>query len=173
MEIDTPTMADVQPLPSPDIGWKRGELVLDSQPTVHVLYSQWKGRRCDMCFRSTNKLRRCSGCKFMFYCSKVCQEQDWNPCHRVECKSKLALALADLAKCVDALGRPRWKSAQIQLAFRLLTRWRLDPNNVWPQQFLSVCVQLAKLNFFLHLDVAFDQTNRLTLLSPLVSLEHN
>lgn len=115
-----------------------GELLLDVDPTVHVLYSQWKGRRCDHCFCLAEKLRRCSGCKYMFYCGRTCQQTDWNPCHRVECKAKLPLALADLSKCVDALGRPRWKSAQIQLAFRLLTRWRLDPNGGWPDRCLLV-----------------------------------
>lgn len=119
--------------------WQCGEMILNTEPTVQVLYSQWKGKRCDLCFANKDKLRRCSGCKFMFYCSKHCQELDWNPCHRVECKSKFHIALIDLAKCVDALGRPRWKSAQIQLAFRLIVRWRLN-SNAWPERFLTVCL---------------------------------
>ena len=32
------------------------------------------------------KLRRCSGCRKMFYCSKECQEEHWGKVHKAHCK---------------------------------------------------------------------------------------
>src|SRR5690606_24245735 len=111
-----------------------GHIILDVQPTVQALLCHWKARRCDFCFKlaqAGSKLRRCTGCRFMFYCGRECQQADWQSCHRVECKGRLPAAYRSLSSCVDALGRPRWQLAQIQLALSLLIKWRLVPNFGW------------------------------------------
>lgn len=93
----------------------------DLVPLVHVLLSNWKGKKCDYCFREA-QLRKCSGCHCMFYCSQQCQKLDWYPCHRVECKSRANSLLFELSKCVDPEGKPKWKISKLQLIFRYLIK---------------------------------------------------
>ena len=45
------------------------------------------GKQCDACFTPTDKLFRCGNCKVIYYCSKECQVQHWNHCHKYECES--------------------------------------------------------------------------------------
>jgi hypothetical protein len=40
---------------------------------------------CSYCFMKGGKLLCCSACKFVYYCSKDCQRNDW-PNHQHECK---------------------------------------------------------------------------------------
>lgn len=102
--------------------FNKGDKLFDHiEPSVHVLYSNWKSKRCDYCFRLA-ELRKCSGCHTMFYCSQYCQKMDWYPCHRVECKSKAYLLFHDLSRCVDAQGKPKWKMSKLQLMFRYLIK---------------------------------------------------
>ena len=102
--------------------FNKGDKLFDNLvPLVHVLYSGWKGKKCDYCFREA-ELRKCSGCYFMFYCSQLCQKLDWYPCHRVECKSKANLLFFDLSKCIDQQGKPKWKISKLQLIFRYLIK---------------------------------------------------
>jgi radical SAM protein with 4Fe4S-binding SPASM domain len=48
--------------------------------------------------RSTTKLRQCSACKKVYYCSAECQKAHWKV-HKADCKKEQALqTLAALAK---------------------------------------------------------------------------
>lgn len=62
-----------------------GDSVLTETAFCHLLSSKERGKRCDFCFLDSNKLLRCSKCKFMYYCSVSCQHQDWGM-HKQECK---------------------------------------------------------------------------------------
>ena len=97
------------------------KLYSDLVPLVHILLSNWKGKRCDYCFREA-QLRKCSGCHLMFYCGQQCQKLDWYPCHRIECKSRVNFLLFELSKCVDPDGKPKWKISKLQLIFRYLIK---------------------------------------------------
>ncbi len=41
--------------------------------------------KCDNCDQEYEKTGRCKTCKIKRYCSRECQEQDWNS-HKKECK---------------------------------------------------------------------------------------
>jgi len=43
-------------------------------------------RRCQYCFKSDDKLSKCSSCNVVHYCSKECQKGDWKT-HKEYCKS--------------------------------------------------------------------------------------
>ncbi|XP_021369225.1 uncharacterized protein LOC110460574 isoform X2 [Mizuhopecten yessoensis] len=42
--------------------------------------------KCEVCDKKTSSLRRCSACQQVYYCSTVCQREDWKRQHRVKCK---------------------------------------------------------------------------------------
>ncbi|RWS06539.1 hypothetical protein B4U79_16202 [Dinothrombium tinctorium] len=107
------------------MGFKTGETILCTQPLVQVLYSNWKGKRCDYCFKA-GPVRKCMKCQFVFYCNVECQRNDWNPCHKIECRCKFHEILNDFVDCMETRGCPKWKTAQIQLIFRYMTKIKLD-----------------------------------------------
>ena len=41
---------------------------------------------CAFCHSKTENLKRCSGCKRVFYCSKTCQKNHWKE-HKPECQN--------------------------------------------------------------------------------------
>ncbi|XP_033760710.1 uncharacterized protein LOC117342620 isoform X2 [Pecten maximus] len=43
-------------------------------------------KKCGYCGRNTLSLRRCSSCQDVYYCSTVCQHEDWRGQHKVRCK---------------------------------------------------------------------------------------
>ena len=45
---------------------------------------------CHHCLQSSERMNRCSACKFSKYCSPWCQKEDWAT-HKHECKELLAL----------------------------------------------------------------------------------
>ncbi|XP_075059652.1 histone-lysine N-methyltransferase SMYD3 isoform X2 [Mixophyes fleayi] len=62
------------------------ETVTCTQPYVYTV-SREKSRRavaCDHCLRRTEKLQRCSQCKFARYCDSLCQKNAWKD-HKREC----------------------------------------------------------------------------------------
>jgi hypothetical protein len=61
-----------------------GDIIITSEPLVHVLSSQFKGIYCDYCFLKNESLKKCSHCKKMYYCDNECQQKDWK-CHKLEC----------------------------------------------------------------------------------------
>jgi len=44
-----------------------------------------KVRVCENCGKEGEKLKKCSACKLVWYCSEECQLGDWKA-HKVECK---------------------------------------------------------------------------------------
>ncbi|KAH0550734.1 histone-lysine N-methyltransferase SMYD3 [Cotesia glomerata] len=64
---------------------KKGTTIITAEPFVFILGSLHRKERCDYCFNS-GKISRCSGCQFVYYCSKNCQKKGWL-IHKVECPS--------------------------------------------------------------------------------------
>ncbi|XP_034935410.1 histone-lysine N-methyltransferase SMYD3 isoform X2 [Chelonus insularis] len=62
---------------------KKGTTIITAEPFTFVLSSQHRTERCDYCFQS-GKISRCSGCQYVYYCSKNCQRRGWIT-HKVEC----------------------------------------------------------------------------------------
>ena len=46
----------------------------------HILEEEWRKNHCN------SKMKRCSACKQVYYCSSECQKKDWNG-HKIICKS--------------------------------------------------------------------------------------
>ncbi len=63
-----------------------GDIITTCEPLFHVIYSQFKGIRCDFCHSNDNRLKKCSNCRQMFYCDQNCQKNDWVFGHKNECK---------------------------------------------------------------------------------------
>ncbi|XP_021369227.1 uncharacterized protein LOC110460574 isoform X4 [Mizuhopecten yessoensis] len=42
--------------------------------------------KCGFCDKKTLSLRRCSACQQVYYCSTVCQREDWKLQHKAKCK---------------------------------------------------------------------------------------
>lgn len=60
----------------------------DVTPTIQVKWTKSNTtiRRCQYCFKSDEKLSKCSSCNVVHYCSKECQRRDWKT-HKVYCNS--------------------------------------------------------------------------------------
>lgn len=54
-----------------------------------------RGKLCDSCFKPSESLKKCSGCRIVYYCDQDCQKIDWRACHKHgECDAyKKALVL--------------------------------------------------------------------------------
>ena len=79
-----------QPTEETAISFKRGEVVLRSQPFTYVLEAQFRTSVCDYCLQQcqdneTMKGKRCSACKIVYYCNTSCQKKAWFNHHREEC----------------------------------------------------------------------------------------
>src|SRR6218665_1989462 len=66
--------------------YERGELISSSYPFVHALSNDAKSNYCDNCCDANQSLKRCNGCRNMFYCTQKCQKFDWK-WHKYECKT--------------------------------------------------------------------------------------
>ncbi|GLG97705.1 Histone-lysine N-methyltransferase SMYD3 [Gryllus bimaculatus] len=60
-----------------------GTVILTAKPFAFVLKSKLRSDRCNHCFNRA-KVLRCSGCQYLYYCSRECQKQAWNE-HKYEC----------------------------------------------------------------------------------------
>lgn len=73
---------------------KAGEAVLRWPALSMTLHGEFRGRRCDHCFRSRadadGALKRCGRCRVVQYCGRACQQADW-PDHRIECAARASL----------------------------------------------------------------------------------
>ncbi|KAG7382458.1 SET and MYND domain-containing protein 3 [Phytophthora pseudosyringae] len=94
-------------------GLAAGDLALRASASAAVLLPELWGSHCHKCFVSGVRLRRCGRCSTAFYCSKACQQADWAPDHRKECKS-----LGQLAQ----LGLRSDQVADVLLLGRVLRR---------------------------------------------------
>lgn len=71
---------------------KPGEEIFKEPPIVKTLTNaKYRGVRCDFCFNDPEKLSKCSRCKYVWYCNKNCQSEDWN-LHKHECKCLVKVA---------------------------------------------------------------------------------
>ncbi|KAL4093758.1 hypothetical protein PRIC1_011188 [Phytophthora ramorum] len=100
-----------------------GDLALQAQALAAVLLPELWGSHCHKCFSSGTRLSRCGRCRTAFYCSRACQQADWQPDHRQECKS-----LAQLA----SLGLRNDQVADVLLLGRVMRREEAD--GVKPQE---------------------------------------
>ncbi|EGC39312.1 hypothetical protein DICPUDRAFT_147973 [Dictyostelium purpureum] len=82
--------------------FKKGEEILSNiEPYVHSVPQH--NIVCDYCLKNKNNenlnttisLKRCTGCKLIYYCSIDCQKKAW-PIHKHECKILLAAAQESL-----------------------------------------------------------------------------
>ncbi|RIA92052.1 hypothetical protein C1645_765986 [Glomus cerebriforme] len=62
-----------------------GALVMEDIPYAAVVDDLNLSTICSNCFMKSGKLLCCSACKFVYYCSKDCQRNDWSN-HQHECK---------------------------------------------------------------------------------------
>lgn len=53
---------------------------------------------CDVCGKTSARLRRCSGCCVMLYCSSSCQKKDWKSGHKEACREAQAIVAELKAK---------------------------------------------------------------------------
>ncbi|KUF85220.1 N-lysine methyltransferase SMYD2 [Phytophthora nicotianae] len=90
-----------------------GDLALRASVSAAVLLPELWSSHCHKCFATGVRLSRCGRCNTAFYCSKACQQADWVPDHRKECKS-----LAQLAQ----LGLRSDQVADVLLLGRVLRR---------------------------------------------------
>jgi SET and MYND domain-containing protein len=66
-----------------------GDLVFSASPLVSILRPKNLSRYCSNCFAAGNEigsLKRCSQCKYVYYCSEPCQKSHWIE-HKEECQS--------------------------------------------------------------------------------------
>ncbi|EDW78250.1 uncharacterized protein Dwil_GK16327 [Drosophila willistoni] len=62
---------------------KRGQRILTEKPFAFVLKSKYRQQRCDNCLEE-GKVRKCSNCRYVYYCNRACQTQAWLM-HKHEC----------------------------------------------------------------------------------------
>jgi hypothetical protein len=84
--------ADLAPGSDPNV-ISLAHLVQPSAQTARGLKEMVAARVCSKC-SSAADLRRCSGCKAVYYCSSTCQTGDWKR-HKPACKAAAAAAVAD------------------------------------------------------------------------------
>ncbi|KAE9019457.1 hypothetical protein PR003_g8070 [Phytophthora rubi] len=83
-----------------------GDLALRAPALATVLLPALWDSHCHKCFASGTRLSRCGRCQTALYCSKACQQADWKPDHRKECKTLAQLGLRnDQTADVLLLGR--------------------------------------------------------------------
>lgn len=58
--------------------------------SLHLTRTKWFCYCCfegnNLCLQGNPSLRKCSGCKSVFYCDAECQRADWKIAHSIECK---------------------------------------------------------------------------------------
>ena len=65
-----------------------GTEIARCQPFCHVASADIRNSVCDFCLSqdsSTSSFKKCSGCKFVYYCSVKCQKSAWQTYHKKEC----------------------------------------------------------------------------------------
>ncbi|XP_025114304.1 histone-lysine N-methyltransferase SMYD3-like isoform X2 [Pomacea canaliculata] len=70
---------------SGNMGYKKGDVIMTSEPYAHVLALRHRSERCSYCLMRSADLKRCTACTQLRYCSKKCQRADWSV-HKLECQ---------------------------------------------------------------------------------------
>ncbi|XP_012523348.1 histone-lysine N-methyltransferase SMYD3 [Monomorium pharaonis] len=83
-------------------GIKKGTTIYTGKPFAFVVKSEHRTTRCDNCLKS-EKLLRCTGCQYVYYCDRNCQKKSW-PIHKAECVHlKKILSQGLLIKNIDEI----------------------------------------------------------------------
>ncbi|KAH3744711.1 histone-lysine N-methyltransferase ASHR1 [Pelomyxa schiedti] len=96
----------------------RGDVVLRCAPYAAVVRERRRTTTCQGCWRQ-QECRRCSACKWAYFCSQKCQEKMW-AFHKYECARLAALPVQK---------RP---PDTVILCYRLLCRRKLEMQGVIP-----------------------------------------
>ena len=68
---------------------------------LKVLFKMfWAASKCAFCGEYSTKMKCCSGCMIVPYCSKRCQAKDWKSSHRAICSRKFSELYAILRRRV-------------------------------------------------------------------------
>ncbi|GAB4861380.1 Histone-lysine N-methyltransferase ashr1 [Ancistrocladus abbreviatus] len=97
-----------------------GEVIISQEPYVSVPNNSSAASRCEVCFTSNN-LKKCSACHFVWYCGSTCQKSDWK-LHRFECQ-----ALVKLEK-----ERQKSLTPSIRLMVKLCFKRKLESEKAIP-----------------------------------------
>ncbi|CAN8257745.1 unnamed protein product [Cochlearia groenlandica] len=101
--------------------FRPGEVIVRQDPYVCVPNNSLSESRCDGCFKSNDKLKKCSACQVVLYCGSSCQKLEWK-LHSHECK-----ALTRLDKEKRKLVTPT-----IRLMVKLYIKKKLQYDKVMP-----------------------------------------
>ncbi|KAI6142865.1 hypothetical protein BKA82DRAFT_142041 [Pisolithus tinctorius] len=93
-----------------------GDVILSLRPHVFTLSTTYLDSHCSGCAGSpVSGLKRCTGCRKVWYCTSTCQNNDW-PTHKLECtaiQNWSAEAPSDKVSvpsdAVRCLGRILWR----------------------------------------------------------------
>merc|ERR1712098_941627 len=97
------------------------ESVAEKMKTDHIwgkIMALVKCANCGVLEKSEKQFQKCSRCGFVFYCSKVCQRNDWQN-HKQICKEIRKKKLSSTA-IYYLLRAEKYKNVLQQLKFRLL-----------------------------------------------------
>jgi hypothetical protein len=64
------------------VSYSPGDVIQVSYPLIHILSYEMRGSLCDSCFKTSDSLKRCSGCRVVMYCGQECQKTDWKSHHK-------------------------------------------------------------------------------------------
>jgi hypothetical protein len=109
------------------------------------------GRSCQNCLKheSDEKMMKCGGCGYTYYCSRACQRAAWNK-HKVVCRGATKENKDAYAKMLALTGRDanddyqRWKKTRTDALF-LLTVCILRGDRVYSNVVVFTMVYNAKL----------------------------
>ena len=72
------------------MAYKRGQEVFrDPKPFVYYVQPNYRKVVCDWCLKMCENegiLKKCTRCKWVYYCDQSCQKEAWNSHHKSECK---------------------------------------------------------------------------------------
>ncbi|KAG2778078.1 hypothetical protein PC129_g1990 [Phytophthora cactorum] len=140
-----------------------GDLALRASASAAVLLPELWSSHCHKCFSTGVRLSRCSRCSTAFYCSKACQQADWAPDHRKECKSLAQLAQlglrSDQVADVLLLGRVLRRESGDGLQPSELVWYEEDMND---QELLLLAALAQKINL---VDESFSMDEMVRMLS--------
>ena len=64
--------------------------VIDKQTRIETMYQRWKNvttiKACGHCQKTTVKMKKCSNCQNVFYCSFGCQKRHYRE-HKSVCRN--------------------------------------------------------------------------------------